>query len=68
MAAHERHEVGDVLGGVGGRGDDADRDTVLGDDVVEVVEGPHVDAGDHTWEVWKNDLYLLATRLFRDAR
>ena len=26
----------------------------------------HVEPGAHTWPVWKNDLYLLATRLFRD--
>jgi enterochelin esterase-like enzyme len=26
----------------------------------------HVDKGGHTWPVWKNDLYLLAQRLFRD--
>jgi enterochelin esterase family protein len=26
----------------------------------------HVDSGGHTWDVWKNDLYLLAQRLFRD--
>jgi enterochelin esterase-like enzyme len=26
----------------------------------------HVDSGAHTWSVWKNDLYLLAQRLFRD--
>ncbi len=26
----------------------------------------HVDSGAHTWPVWKNDLYLLAQRLFRD--
>ncbi|MGV3616487.1 MAG: alpha/beta hydrolase [Fimbriimonas sp.] len=25
----------------------------------------HVDAGAHTWEVWKNDLYLFAQRIFR---
>jgi enterochelin esterase-like enzyme len=25
----------------------------------------HVDTGGHTWEVWRNDLYLLAQRLFR---
>jgi enterochelin esterase-like enzyme len=25
----------------------------------------HVDAGGHTWPVWKNDLYQLAQRLFR---
>ncbi len=25
----------------------------------------HVDAGGHTWPVWKNDLYLLSQRLFR---
>jgi enterochelin esterase-like enzyme len=25
----------------------------------------HVDSGAHTWPVWKNDLYLLAQRLFR---
>ena len=28
----------------------------------------HVDSGAHTWPVWKNDLYLLAQRLFRDDR
>ncbi len=26
----------------------------------------HVDAGAHTWPVWRNDLYLLAQRLFRE--
>jgi enterochelin esterase-like enzyme len=26
----------------------------------------HVDAGAHTWPVWKNDLYLLAQMLFRE--
>lgn len=26
----------------------------------------HVDAGGHTWPVWKNDLYLLSQLLFRD--
>jgi enterochelin esterase-like enzyme len=26
----------------------------------------HVDSGGHTWPVWKNDLYLLAQRLFKD--
>ncbi len=26
----------------------------------------HVDSGGHTWPVWRNDLYLLAQRLFRD--
>ena len=26
----------------------------------------HVDSGAHTWPVWKNDLYLLSQRLFRD--
>jgi enterochelin esterase-like enzyme len=25
----------------------------------------HVDSGGHTWPVWKNDLYLVAQRLFR---
>jgi enterochelin esterase-like enzyme len=28
----------------------------------------HVDSGAHTWPVWKNDLYLLSQRLFRDDR
>jgi enterochelin esterase-like enzyme len=28
----------------------------------------HVDSGGHTWPVWKNDLYLLAQRLFRDGK
>jgi enterochelin esterase-like enzyme len=27
----------------------------------------HVDAGGHTWPVWKNDLYLISQRLFRDS-
>jgi enterochelin esterase-like enzyme len=27
----------------------------------------HVDSGGHTWPVWKNDLYLISQRLFRDA-
>jgi enterochelin esterase-like enzyme len=26
----------------------------------------HVDAGGHTWPVWKNDLYLFAPELFRE--
>jgi enterochelin esterase-like enzyme len=26
----------------------------------------HVDSGAHAWPVWRNDLYLLAQRLFRD--
>ena len=25
----------------------------------------HVNSGGHTWDVWKNDLYLLAQRLFK---
>jgi enterochelin esterase-like enzyme len=28
----------------------------------------HVDAGGHTWPVWRNDLYLLAQRLFRERK
>jgi enterochelin esterase-like enzyme len=28
----------------------------------------HVDSGGHTWPVWKNDLYLLAPRLFQDGK
>jgi enterochelin esterase-like enzyme len=28
----------------------------------------HVDSGAHTWPVWKNDLYLIAQRLFRDEK
>ena len=28
----------------------------------------HIDSGAHTWPVWKNDLYLLAQRLFRDGK
>jgi enterochelin esterase-like enzyme len=28
----------------------------------------HVDAGAHTWPVWKNDLYLMSQMLFRDAK
>jgi enterochelin esterase-like enzyme len=27
----------------------------------------HVDSGGHTWAVWKNDLYLLAQKLFREG-
>ena len=26
----------------------------------------HIDTGGHTWPVWKNDLYLVAQKLFRD--
>jgi enterochelin esterase-like enzyme len=26
----------------------------------------HVDTGGHTWPVWKNDLYLVAQKLFRE--
>jgi enterochelin esterase-like enzyme len=26
----------------------------------------HVDSGGHTWPVWRNDLYLLAQKLFRE--
>jgi enterochelin esterase-like enzyme len=26
----------------------------------------HVDSGGHSWPVWKNDLYLLAQKLFRE--
>jgi enterochelin esterase-like enzyme len=26
----------------------------------------HVDSGGHTWPVWKNDLYLLGQKLFRE--
>jgi enterochelin esterase family protein len=28
----------------------------------------HVDSGGHEWPVWKNDLYLLSQRLFRDGK
>jgi enterochelin esterase-like enzyme len=28
----------------------------------------HVDAGGHTWPVWRNDLYLFAQLLFRDRK
>jgi enterochelin esterase-like enzyme len=28
----------------------------------------HVDSGAHAWPVWKNDLYLVAQRLFRDDK
>ncbi len=28
----------------------------------------HVDSGAHAWPVWKNDLYLLSQRLFRDDK
>jgi enterochelin esterase-like enzyme len=27
----------------------------------------HVDSGAHEWPVWKNDLYLVSQKLFRDA-
>jgi len=26
----------------------------------------HIDSGGHTWPVWKNDLYLISQKLFRD--
>jgi enterochelin esterase-like enzyme len=28
----------------------------------------HVDSGAHEWPVWKNDLYLVSQKLFRDAK
>jgi enterochelin esterase-like enzyme len=28
----------------------------------------HIDAGGHTWPVWKNDLYLISQMLFRDKK
>jgi enterochelin esterase-like enzyme len=28
----------------------------------------HIDAGAHTWPVWRNDLYLVSQRLFRDEK
>ena len=28
----------------------------------------HIDSGGHSWQVWKNDLYLIAQRLFQDNR
>jgi enterochelin esterase-like enzyme len=28
----------------------------------------HVDAGGHTWPVWKNDLYLICQLLFKDKK
>jgi enterochelin esterase-like enzyme len=28
----------------------------------------HIDSGGHTWPVWKNDLYLLSQKLFRDRK
>src|SRR5262249_58533678 len=51
-----------------------DKDRVLASarsfhEALEKMKVPHVwhiDAGGHTWPVWKNDLYLLAQRLFRD--
>ncbi|HVC92402.1 MAG TPA: alpha/beta hydrolase-fold protein [Pirellulales bacterium] len=38
-------------------------------DALEQEQVPHiwhVDAGSHAWPVWRNDLYLLAQKLFRD--
>jgi putative heme-binding domain-containing protein/uncharacterized protein (TIGR03067 family) len=32
----------------------------------KVPHAYHIDSGGHEWPVWKNDLYLLARRLFRD--
>jgi enterochelin esterase-like enzyme len=28
----------------------------------------HVDSGGHTWQVWKNDLYLISQMLFREKQ
>ena len=28
----------------------------------------HIDAGGHTWPVWKNDLYLISQMLFREKK
>jgi enterochelin esterase-like enzyme len=36
---------------------------------LEQMQVPHhwqVDAGNHTWQVWKADLYQFSQRLFRD--
>jgi enterochelin esterase-like enzyme len=38
---------------------------------LEKKKVPHVwyqESGGHTWPVWKNDLYLLAQRLFREKK
>ncbi len=35
-------------------------------DKAKVAHVWHIDSGGHTWPVWKNDLYLIAQRLFRD--
>ena len=42
---------------------------VVGGAALEEMRVPHawhVSSGGHEWPVWKNDLYLLAQRLFRD--
>jgi enterochelin esterase-like enzyme len=51
-----------------------DKDSLMGanEAVHTALEGQkiahiwHIDSGGHTWPVWKNDLYLLGQRLFRD--
>ena len=51
-----------------------DRDGLMGNSsnfhtALEEMEIPHiwhVDFGGHSWSVWKNDLYLLSQKLFRD--
>ncbi len=35
---------------------------------MEVAHTWHVDAGGHTWPVWKNDLYFLASLLFKSKK
>jgi enterochelin esterase-like enzyme/acetyl esterase/lipase len=50
---------------------DADRLLNVSEDLHTALGGMkvphlwHVDSGEHTWPVWKNDLYRLAPRLFR---
>jgi enterochelin esterase-like enzyme len=53
-----------------------DKDSLLKGSValhesLEKLQVPHVwhiDSGGHTWQVWKNDLYLISQKLFRDKK
>jgi enterochelin esterase-like enzyme len=47
------------------KGSEAFHDTL---DKLKVPHVWHVDSGGHTWQVWKNDLYLISQMLFVDKK
>ena len=61
---------GTVIAGTIVKRADADKNGIVSREVEQkkVSHLWHIDSGAHTWPVWRNDLYLLAQRLFRDGR